>query len=221
MPRIDVSDVVLAGLRALHEREGETDDAVLRRLLASAAVGADDAPGGPPARPRPEPGFVDATYGIPFAEGFEIFRTYKGRPFSARVESGRWRLDADGRAYDSLNQLSQAVIDGNENAWMFWFFRDAGGTPSRIAELRDPATIQRRPRRRRRAVPGPGPGRVPGMAPAVPPPAPETEPTEARPAPEAPVHVPPERPPPPATPPSPESSSGGMAWEPRTDPRRR
>jgi hypothetical protein len=141
---LGLSPEVLARIRALQGDDGRTADEVLRLLLGLPPAAAADAA-------KAAPGFEDATYAVRFPEGFEIFRTYKGRPYGARVAGGRWRLDADGKAYDSLNQLSQAVIDGNENAWMFWFYRDADGRPRRIARLRDPGRVQRRPRRRKPA----------------------------------------------------------------------
>lgn len=140
MDRLDVSLDVLGKIRGLCRKTGETEDQLLRRLLESFVRThiADNA----------EDGFTDATYAIHFPAGCEIFRTYKGRLFSARVVEGRWMLDFDGRSYDSLNQLSQGVIDGNENAWNFWFTRGPDGISQRIAELRDPALVQKRPRRR-------------------------------------------------------------------------
>jgi hypothetical protein len=149
MPRINVSDDVLAAIRALRREAKEPEGRVLGRLLDLHGVG----PAPETVGPGNIGGFIDATYGIHFPERFEIFRTYKGRPYAARVAGGRWLLDCDmdtgDRTYDSLNQLSQAVIDGNENAWMFWFFHGPDGAKKRIAELRDPALVQKRPRRNR------------------------------------------------------------------------
>ncbi|NQU57804.1 MAG: hypothetical protein HQ513_11255 [Rhodospirillales bacterium] len=142
MDRLDVSQDVLRKIRGLCRETGQTEDQVLRRLLESRLQGGRQGETG-------GDGFTDATYAIHFPAEFEIFRTYKGRLFSARVVEGRWMLDADGRSYDSLNQLSQGVIDGNENAWNFWFCRGPDGRSQRIAELRDPALVQKRPRRRR------------------------------------------------------------------------
>jgi hypothetical protein len=181
-PSVDLSPEVLKRLAALAGDGERSADQVLRLLLSL-----------PEAMPADgeESGFVDLTYGVRFPEGFEIFRTYKGRPHRARVAQGRWRLDADGRTYDSLNQLSQAVIDGNENAWMFWLFRGVDGRPRRIAELRDPAKVQRRPRRRWAST---------TAAPARPVPLPaQPEPVAA---------------PPPARP----SPTTGVAWQPRPAP---
>lgn len=147
MQDISLSEEVLSKLRALGRNNGLTEDQILRRLLGCPPSNDSvAAPAGEHDEPR---GFVDTTYGIVFPEGFEVFRTYKGRRYAARVVQGRWRLDGgDGGACDSLNQLSQAVIDGNENAWMFWYFKAPDGTRKRIAELRDPNRVQKRPRKR-------------------------------------------------------------------------
>ncbi len=158
MHRFNVSAEVFSRLWALRQDAEQTEDQILRRLLdcpPEAADGGALADGSAPVSVRAPDNvsggdFIDATYGVRFAEGDEIFRTYKGRPYAARVVHGRWLLDGDARPYDSLNQLSQAVIDGNENAWMFWFTRRPDGTGKRIAELRDPALVQKRPRRKRR-----------------------------------------------------------------------
>lgn len=143
MHRLMVSDEVMDRLRSLCLDGGQSEDHVLRRVLGCPSEIA----------PDQNSDFIDATYGVRFAEGFRIFRTYKGRPCSARVSNGRWVLDGDAGpagTFNSLNQLSQAVIDGNENAWMFWFYQIPGGEPRRIADLRDPDLVQRRPRRNRR-----------------------------------------------------------------------
>ena len=232
MDRLDLSRDVRARLSELSRQGGETEDRLLRRLLGLAG----EHPGGGSATPKTavsgfEPGFVDTTYGILFPEDFEISRTYKGRPYAARVVRGRWRLDADGRAYDSLNQLSQAVIDGNENTWMFWFYQAPDGARRRIAELRDPALVQRRPQRKRRrhsSSPAPSPALAP--MPATPPPVKAKTPSPAKPRPDpsladpvSPLGVP-------AGPPRqladagassrPRPPAGGMAWEPAPKPKR-
>ena len=192
-PSLDVSPNVAARLKALGSDGKRSADQVLRLLLGLPEVA--PAGGAAAAALKDEQGFVDLTYGVCFPEGFEIFRTYKGRPHRARVVGGRWRLDADGRAYDSLNQLSQAVIDGNENAWMFWLFRGADGRPRRIAELRDPAKVQRRPRRRRELTTA-APAR-PWPVPAQPEPLPASTLVPA---------------------PMPATTPTGMAWQPRPAP---
>ena len=84
MDRLDISQDVLGKIRGLCRETGETENQVLRRLLESA----------PPRPDKAGNGFTDATYAIHFPEGFNIFRIYKGHPFSARVVRGRWMLDA-------------------------------------------------------------------------------------------------------------------------------
>ena len=210
MDRLDLSRDVRARLSELSRQGGETEDRLLRRFLGLAG----EDPGGGSAAPETGgSGFEDATYGILFPEGFEISRTYKGRPYAARVVRGRWRLDADGRAYDSINQLSQAVIDGNENAWMFWFYQAPDGARRRIAELRDPALVQRRPRRKRRR-PSPSSSPPPASVSAfAPPPVKVKTGSPAKPRPRPPLTD--------SAPPSaPRPSAGGMAWEPAPKPER-
>jgi len=174
MPNLNLSAAVFAEIWARRAAGEETEDRILRRILGMPA----EAPATPPSASASPDGFVDATYGVRFAEGFEISRLYKGRSYAARVRDGRWLLDADGRAYDSLNQLSQAVIDGNENAWMFWFYRTASGERRRIAGLRDPALVQKRPRRKRPRPVLSGPGAPPEPAARAGPPTPATKPWE-------------------------------------------
>ena len=235
MYRLDVSADVFSKIWALREEGEETEDHILRRLLdcpkapdvAVPGAGDADVPGAvpgtlpPPGTEKDAAGFVDATYGLHFPEGFRISRVYKGRPYAARVHRGRWLLDSDGRTYDSFNRLSQAVIDGNENAWMFWRFPGPGGRLVKIAELRDPALVQKRPRRNRSGKssgPGSGPadlgadmrakGAKTGAAPVAP-------------APVAPAAAPgPGSGPPPASPLPSHPASPGMAWEPPPKPKR-
>jgi len=235
MHRFNVSAEVFSKLWAWRRDGEQTEDQILRRLLdcppeatAGGARTGGSAPGphqGPHQGPDNVSGgdFIDATYGIRFAEGDEIFRTYKGRPYSARVVGGRWLLDGDAgphaHPYDSLNQLSQAVIDGNENTWMFWFIRRPDGTGMRIAELRDPALVQKRPRRKRRREwvarpeapsPGEAPREFPSAATLV---TPLATPSVSRAAFQA---APSRKPPstPPSTTPGRPGPGGGKAWEP-------
>ena len=235
MHRFNVSAAVFSRLWALRRDAEQTEDQILRRLLdcPPAATASDGlAPvsvGGPDQGQRGVSGgdFIDATYGIRFAEGDEIFRTYKGRPYSARVVHGRWLLEGNAgphpHFYDSLNQLSQAVIDGNENAWMFWFYQGPDGGRRRIAELRDPATVQKRPQRNRQREP------APHLHQAIPKTLPETIPQTISKAARqesisgngaAPTAPRISRPSPPelAHPSPPVVQGGGMAWEPAPKP---
>jgi hypothetical protein len=136
MHQISISDEVKNKLIELCLIDGLSEDFVLRRLLCCSQNNIKDN----------KEDFVDTTYGIRFAKGFMIFRTYKGQPYSARVSNKCWLLDGKNRgkkAFYSLNKLSQAVIEGNENAWKFWHFINLEGKTQCISELRDPILVKR------------------------------------------------------------------------------
>ena len=143
MRTLTVSTDVFARIWALREEGEDTEDQILRRVL-----------GCPAEPPRPvfkgarNAGFRDLRYGVHFPQGFEIFRVYKGQEYRARATDGAWLLLNDGGHYETLNSLSQAVIDGNENAWMNWYFLAPDGQRKRIAKLRDEAKVARRTRRK-------------------------------------------------------------------------
>ena len=142
MHQITVSDAVMRNLRALCLIDGQSEDYVLRRILGCPQNGVQDN----------KEDFLDTTYGICFAKGFMIFRTYKGKSYTARVSNGCWVLDGrltTNGTFDSLNKLSQSLIDGNENAWNFWYYLSPDGETRCISELRDPNLVQRRRHRKR------------------------------------------------------------------------
>jgi hypothetical protein len=90
-------------------------------------------------------GYYDKRYGVRFAEGFEIFRHYKGTDYSAKPTSGAWLLMNTGDLYPSLNALSKA-IGAHEDAWHGWRYRDEDGKVHPIADLRDETKITKRRR---------------------------------------------------------------------------
>jgi len=59
-------------------------------------------------------------------EGFEIFRTYKGKRIRAQARDGKWVVPETGDAYASLNLLSHAITGNNENTWRNWYFLERG-----------------------------------------------------------------------------------------------
>lgn len=212
MPKLTVSHEVFFKIRSLRLNNDESEDRILSRLMTNSQLGNGNRVPNKPTTPAP--GFYDATYGLHFPEGMEIFRVYKGQRYGARVTGGRWVLDADGQTYASLNQLSQGVIDGNENAWMFWFYRNAEGETQRIAELRDPAMVQKRPRKNhRRPLGDPRPADQPVSAQAFR----QTEmPVSVSPRPEPQSH--PEPSSDSAPEPEAETAPGSMPWEPALAP---
>jgi hypothetical protein len=147
MHQISISDEVMRKLIELCLIDGQSEDFVLRTLLCCSQNNIQDN----------KEDFVDTTYGIRFAKGSMIFRTYKGKPYTARVSHGCWVLDGSNKkkgVFYSLNQLSQAVIKGNENAWKFWYQITQDGETQCISDLRNPDLVQRhkRPQRPRKAT---------------------------------------------------------------------
>ena len=137
MRQIGVSVEVFAKIWSLREAGEQSEDDILRRLLDCSAPSQLDIP-----IPEEREGFEDLRYGAAFSEGFEIFRSYKGRHYRAKVVQGRWYMEE--RFYDQVNHLSRAVAKGTENAWLNWKYRDEEGTIHLINELRDPSLIARR-----------------------------------------------------------------------------
>jgi hypothetical protein len=89
-------------------------------------------------------GFHDVRYSFHVGEGFEIYRRFKGREYRAKATKGKWLLEANGKYYDSLADLSGAIGAAGENAWAGWLCRPNGGQPVPVGSLRDPATVQKR-----------------------------------------------------------------------------
>jgi len=133
MREIKVSTDVFARIWALRAPNEDTEDQILKRVLSNP-------PPAPLSRVQPqrplEGGFWDRRHGVHFSEGFEIFRVYKGREFSAVARGGCWELP-DGRKLRSLNELSRVVTSGIENAWANWNFRDEVGIARKVSELRN------------------------------------------------------------------------------------
>ena len=105
-----------------------------------------DAPSSTDRRSPPiGPGYYDRRFGVQFAEGFEIFRHYKGTDYSAKATSSAWLLMNTGDLYPSLNGLSKA-IGAHEDAWHAWRYRDGDGKVRPIRELRDESKVTKRRR---------------------------------------------------------------------------
>lgn len=118
----------------------ETEEAILRRILGIESSAPDETH--PSSQTRG--GFDDGRNGVHFPEGFEIFRTYKGKEYRAQATGGKWLLVNDGVRYRSLHKLSSAVVTGNENSWNNWKYRLPDGGEAFIRTLRDETKIVRR-----------------------------------------------------------------------------
>jgi hypothetical protein len=143
MRAIQISTDVFQAIWAVRRPGEEDEDAVLRRVLKAGDAQKNDRP-----QQRSSGGLTDPSYGVHFPEGFEVFRTYLGRDYKARVENGRWVTDGKPIAGSTINQLSAAIGIHRENGWANWEFKTRGGQSKKIGELRDPSRI----RRRRRAM---------------------------------------------------------------------
>jgi hypothetical protein len=134
--QILVSTDVFAALWTKRQAEENSENAILERML--------DLPKGPPMPPAlpggpiriasGDGGIHNRMFDVHFPEGFEIFRIYKGRNYSATVQGGRWIMN--GQSFPSLFALSMAIIDSRENPWMHWKFRSAKGHTDFISTLR-------------------------------------------------------------------------------------
>jgi hypothetical protein len=133
MRKIDISTDIYARIWTLREEGENSEDEILRRILLPSVKKADAT--------NPHDGFFDRRNNVHFEEGFEIYRTYKGRYFSATASSGSWKL-VDGRSFSSLNELSNAIIDGNENAWLNWNYKNRTGHQKKLTELRKPSRLE-------------------------------------------------------------------------------
>lgn len=136
MRAINVSTDVFASIWALRDPGEETEDVILRRVLATSGKAV-------PQALAAEIGFHDPRFGVSFPSGFEIFRSYLGGSFRARAVSGRWTLP-DGREANSLNELSRLIGAKTENAWANWFWLDEKGQRRAVSELRDPVRVPSR-----------------------------------------------------------------------------
>jgi hypothetical protein len=133
MRTINVSVDVFSKIWASREAGEDNEDDILRRLLGCPQREATEDIAG-----EDEPlGFYDARNGIYFNEGFGIVRTYKGTKYGAVATRGRWHLINSNRYFSSLNQLSKAVSDGNENAWVSWNYFEDGGEERKLTRYRE------------------------------------------------------------------------------------
>ena len=141
MRSIQVSTDVFAAIWAARMEGEDTEEAILRRLLGVKAV----------SKAQRDivvtTGFVDPRFNVVIPPGFEIFRTYLGKDYSARAIGGLWILSETGVGYATLNELSNAIGASKENAWAAWFWMD-GKVRRAVSDLRDPARIVSRSKRR-------------------------------------------------------------------------
>jgi hypothetical protein len=144
MRSISVSTDVFAKIWSIREPAEHTEDAVLRRVLGCGSTV--DSTTKPANGANEDGGFYAKRYDVRFADGFEIFRTFKGSDYRAKATHGAWLLLSSGERYQSLSDLSRAVGAKIENVWMNWFYSDNAGQRRPIADKRDQSKVSRRSR---------------------------------------------------------------------------
>src|SRR4051794_29773492 len=100
MRTIQISPDVFAAIWKLQQPGESTEEQILARHLKVVPTKA-------AATGRGGTGYRDPRYGVEFAEGFEIFRTYLGKDYHAKATAGCWLLMSTGDLYPSLNELSR------------------------------------------------------------------------------------------------------------------
>jgi len=130
---ITVSTDVFAGIWAKRKSGEDTEDVILRRIL--------NCPPSPKKRiSEPEIseiGFKDNRNGVLFKKGFEIFRHYKGKKYSATAVNNSWLRQDNNSLFYSINQLNESIAAGNENVWNGnWKYKDKNGFVHSIDRLR-------------------------------------------------------------------------------------
>jgi len=133
---VQISNALYGAIWGKATEQDDSVEDILRRLL------------GLPKGPSESPGigFYDRRNSVRFAEGFKIFRNYKGIDHFAIAHSGRWYLDGKSRPYSSLAALSEEIGAKTENAWFGWRYEDEDGKVYFISNLRDPKLIRERAR---------------------------------------------------------------------------
>lgn len=143
MRNITISTDVFAEIWKRHSPGESNEDDILRKVLDLPSNSGVNIPAHQPLA-APTGGYVDDRYGVQLPEGFEIFRIYKGREFRAQATQGTWRLLNDNTKHQSLNKLSWAVVQGHENAWHNWKYKDEQGRENFLHALRDQTKVATR-----------------------------------------------------------------------------
>lgn len=157
--QIEIDFDVFKALTALREHEGDTYNAVIRRLLKlptqNALTGAINAFS--PERDKdlkPPNALTNATSAlsaypnvlmalggawfdnIHFPEGTQFRATYKGQTFFAEIKDGCW-VGSDGLVRTSPSAAASAISKTNVNGWRFWHAKRPGDPGwSRIDEFK-------------------------------------------------------------------------------------
>jgi hypothetical protein len=152
MRTISISTDVFAAIWAARKEGEESENVILSRLLVGPISTTSNFAKLTTTPPQSKPlaatenisGYFEPRYNVKFAEGEEIFRTYKGKEYRARATQGAWLLINNKKLYPSLHKLSWSVVGGRENAWLNWKYESHDGKAMFIHSLRPDDKIQRR-----------------------------------------------------------------------------
>jgi hypothetical protein len=141
MRNIQVSPDVFSAIWASRKAGQDDEDAILRGVFKLPPNGKESE-----RDLRVSVGFHDPRYGVNLDPGFTIYRTYKGKEYTATAVQGFWVSSADRTGYPTLNELNKSIgVTGAENAWAAWQYDDKeAGRRRPLSDLRDPNKIVRR-----------------------------------------------------------------------------
>lgn len=144
MRTITISTPTFAAIWACREAGEQSEDQILRRLLA--VVEETHPQQREPIKPTKHAagGYYAKRYDVHFEEGFKIHRTYKGKYYEAIATNGLWKLVETGETFSALSNLSYGIGTKIENVWKNWLYIDEDGTERHISDLRHPSTISTR-----------------------------------------------------------------------------
>jgi len=130
------------------QRSGEsTEEAILRRLLGvrqDSQIESGRTSGLSVDAGGTSIGFKDPRYDVEVPAGFKIFRTYRGKDYSAVARNGYWYSEMLNASFSTLNGLSEAIGIQHENAWANWYYVDDNGEKLSLSTKRNPSKIVKR-----------------------------------------------------------------------------
>jgi hypothetical protein len=132
MRQISISVATYAAIWSARQPGENSEEAILRRTFGVPVEVEQRSYG----HVEATSGYTDPRFGVHLPEGFEVFRTHRGKHYRAKVAGGALQLANDGKQYRSFNGLSSAIGTKTENAWRSWYYTAPDGRPHLILELR-------------------------------------------------------------------------------------
>ncbi|MDA8708597.1 hypothetical protein N9M10_04410 [Hellea sp.] len=120
---IEISTDVFAAIWAARIDGEETENQILQRLLSAKKNIVTEKPMVTPSGVIN--GYYDNRNDVHFPEGFTVYRSYKGKIYTAVATRGQWMLAGNNMRYSSLNKLNESIVKSTENIWNGnWTFVD-------------------------------------------------------------------------------------------------